>query len=544
VESPYESIHWNAATFTSTGTAVRVGQNGRIAWSTDQGHSWTDATTDANTNALAAVAFGASGIGIAVGDAGSIRRSGDGGLTWTTVHLGGVAMNSVTIGATGTVVAADQSGVFWRSADGGLTWTSITSGIGSTITRVAAMASGTLLASSGNGWMLRSTDDGMHWSATYSGNYVSDLVSLDSGVALAIGSGALIQRSTDDGLTWTSVVTGDRQSLQAVADVDASTAVAVGAGGRIRRTADGGATWGIVPSPVSINLYGVAFAGGTSSPNGLAVGESGTILRTSDGGQTWSFVGSWPAMGELHGVTWTSPGVAVAAGYNGMLRSIDGGATWATVAGFAPNSFLDERGVRRRDHRPRRQHAGADLAHDRRRRHLEQRGREARDGSDRLPSPTTAIALANDGTSLRSTDAGGHLDDAGRALRGPRLLQRHHLPRRQLRHRGRPLRLPDRRRWPDLDAADGRGGRVPARRGAAGRAHGRRGWRNGPDLRVDRVLRDRAARRRSRRASRPTRVDSGVGAESQQVRRVAINLAALEPQPAVPCRSQASVWGA
>ncbi len=406
MESPYESIHWSAATFTSTGTAVRVGVNGRIAWSTDQGHSWTDATTDANTNALSAVAFGASGIGIAVGDAGSIRRSADGGRTWTTVHLGGVAMTSVAIGATGTIVATDPSGVFWRSTDGGLTWTGIPSGIGSAITCVRVMVSGTLLAGTGNGWMLRSTDDGMNWSATYSGAYVSDIVSLDSGVDLAVGSGALLQRSTDDGLTWTSVVTGDRQSLQAIADVDASTAVAVGVSGRIRRTADAGVTWNIVPSPVSINLYGVAFAGGASSANGLAVGASGTILRTGDNGRTWSVVGSWPALGDLHSVTWPSSGVVIAAGDNGMLRSIDGGATWATVAGFTPNSFLTS--VAFGD--PATGLVGS----------LQGQIWRTTDGGATwnsvaakpdvvaivFPSPTTAIALANDGTSLRSTDGG------------------------------------------------------------------------------------------------------------------------------------------
>ncbi len=407
VETPYESLHWNGVAFASSGRAIRVGVGGHIALSADQGHTWTDATTDTNTNDLKAVDFGASGIGLAVGDGGTIRRSADNGATWTTVHLGGAGMTSVAFAPGGTAIATDWNGVFWRSTDGGLTWNSIASGGAIYLQRVRFTPSGVGLAVNASGAaLLRSVDDGLTWTPMSIDGGLLDIASLDGGVVLAGGGGATMLRSADDGQTWTSLVTGDRHTLLAVARVDSSTAVAVGLGGTIRRTADAGATWSNVPSHVAIGLYGVAFAGGSSSQNGLAVGENGTILRSADGGNSWSTVATLPAMGGLRSVAYASANVAVIGADNGLLRTTDGGASWTAVAGFG--LFSDLAGVSFGD-----ANVGVAIGAG------GQLWRTADGGATwtsvaaqpgllvtDFASPTTAVALDGDGTFLRSTDGG------------------------------------------------------------------------------------------------------------------------------------------
>lgn len=60
--------------------------------------------------------------------------------------------------------------------------------------------------------------------------------------------------------------------------------VAVGEQGRIVFSDDNGVSWKQVPSPTSVTLTSVYFAGGKE---GWAVGHSGVVLHSADGGQTW-----------------------------------------------------------------------------------------------------------------------------------------------------------------------------------------------------------------------------------------------------------------
>lgn len=60
--------------------------------------------------------------------------------------------------------------------------------------------------------------------------------------------------------------------------------VAVGEQGRIVLSDDNGASWKQVPTPTSVTLTAVCFAGGKQ---GWAVGHSGIVLHSADGGQTW-----------------------------------------------------------------------------------------------------------------------------------------------------------------------------------------------------------------------------------------------------------------
>jgi photosystem II stability/assembly factor-like uncharacterized protein len=330
--TPQQSYYFGAAAFTPAALAVIVGEQGHIRLSSDQGRTWTDAVTDADTNTLNDVAFG-GGIGIAVGDGGAIRRSGDGGHTWTTVHVGGASMGSVAIAPGGTVLVTDNMGMFYRSTDGGLTWIGVSGGFGSPLDRVHFSPSGVALASLSFGKIARSTDDGQTWTQVSSGSgYIEGFASFDGGVVTAIGGGATLLRSTDDGLTWHSSTTGNTSTLLGIAAIDASTAVAVGQGGTIRRTADAGTTWTDIASPSPASLYTVSFGTGAASNIGLAAGDNGTILRTTDAGAHWVVAAQIGGpTNYLHTIAWASVGIVIAAGDGEMLRSTDAGATWSVV---------------------------------------------------------------------------------------------------------------------------------------------------------------------------------------------------------------------
>ncbi|NTV71965.1 MAG: hypothetical protein HGA71_17685 [Azonexaceae bacterium] len=74
--------------------------------------------------------------------------------------------------------------------------------------------------------------------------------------------------------------------------------VAVGEQGRIVLSDDNGASWKQVPSPTSVTLTAVHFAG---DKQGWAVGHSGIVLHSTDGGQTWEKQLDGVQAAKLHG---------------------------------------------------------------------------------------------------------------------------------------------------------------------------------------------------------------------------------------------------
>lgn len=72
--------------------------------------------------------------------------------------------------------------------------------------------------------------------------------------------------------------------------------VAVGERGIVVLSDDNGAHWRQVPTPVSVTLTGVRFAG---AQHGYAVGHGGTVLATVDGGESWTRRLDGRRIGEL-----------------------------------------------------------------------------------------------------------------------------------------------------------------------------------------------------------------------------------------------------
>ncbi len=148
--------------------------------------------------------------------------------------------------------------------------------------------------------------------------------------------------------------------------------VAVGERGRIIVSDDNGLTWRQVPSPTSVTLTHVTFAGPS---DGWAVGGMGLVLHSSDGGLTWSkqfdgiqaanvalsaaqadikksgsndtttanlqsaqaMKGGGPSEPFLDVYALSSSNVIIAGAFGMAFSSPDGGVSWQSMADLFPN---------------------------------------------------------------------------------------------------------------------------------------------------------------------------------------------------------------
>ena len=126
---------------------------------------------------------------------------------------------------------------------------------------------------------------------------------------------------------------------------DRNNGCAVGDVGTIVRTTNAGQTWFTVPSPRTVDLYGVDFAKG--NPNILvAVGDSGRILRSSNGGSNWYIVNTFPGViFQDFDFATSTDGFAVGLGGK-IYKTTNAGQTWAqqfspSAASFRSVNFHD-----------------------------------------------------------------------------------------------------------------------------------------------------------------------------------------------------------
>ena len=169
---------WSDVTY-GNGTFVAVSYDGTVMYSTNNGSSWSSATTVPEANSWEQVAYG-NGVFVAVSSDGTNRTmySTDDGDTWTAVAS-----------------SATES------------WYSVAYGDGVFV----AVAAGT-------DTIMWSDDDGQSWNsetASSSANWNSVIYGYDSFVAVNTSGGAM--RSTDKGQTWSDESPAESNSWKGVA---------------------------------------------------------------------------------------------------------------------------------------------------------------------------------------------------------------------------------------------------------------------------------------------------------------------------------------
>ncbi len=157
----------------------------------------------------------------------------------------------------------------------------------------------------------------------------------------AVGEGGTTLRSDDGGQTWTGLASGTESNLSLLQEVDPNTIV-IGGGCTVRESSDGGATFHRLP--VNEAEHGcatsVAAFSFLNATTGYVEQADGSMLLTKDGGQTLEPKTAVPLNGASAGqIVFTSPttGFALASGSGGgrIYRTTDGAGSWVQVGSAA-----------------------------------------------------------------------------------------------------------------------------------------------------------------------------------------------------------------
>ena len=226
---------------------VVVGDRGYIAFSDDQGATWSRAKSPP-APLLTGVAFADAKNGWAVGHDSVILATQDGGATWSQQFsaaaeqrpLLDVLMVDAKVG-----IAVGAYGAYYETADG-KTWNA-----------------------------RKVLEDDKHLNAIVKGA---------DGKLVILGEAGTILTSADGGKTWAPVASPYKGSLFGAVVAGDGAIVAFGMRGRIYRSPDAGKTWKQVDNASQATLMG-----GTRLPDGAIViaGAAGTALVSRDHGQSF-----------------------------------------------------------------------------------------------------------------------------------------------------------------------------------------------------------------------------------------------------------------
>ena len=227
ISTSTDGINWNAVTpleYQRTLKSIAYGDgtfivthSNDVSYSTDNGQTWTDvedvfAEGGWTSPSIRDIAYG-GGTFVAVGDNGRIAYSSNGGRNWTEVAnstFGDTKINSVAFG-NNTFVAVGHTGKAAYSTNNGATWTAVANstfgsdecgdynifGIG--------YGNGTFVMAGMNGKTAYSTN-GTSWTAANatSTTATSTLngIAFGANTFVAVGDLGTIVRSTDNGKNW------------------------------------------------------------------------------------------------------------------------------------------------------------------------------------------------------------------------------------------------------------------------------------------------------------------------------------------------------
>jgi len=312
----------DGSTTTGSGTLTPVAPPTQPSSSSGSGSgamTWTvvDVSGIFDDNDINSIAYG-NDTWVAVGDYGKMAYSTDNGKTWTAVtdskfsntYEGNI--NTIAYG-NGTFVAGGGKGTIAYSADNGKTWTAVINypfteeliggGTFAFETNAIAYGNGTFVAVSYRGKIAYSIDDGKTWTTVadskFSTGHSTEFDEGDIIETIAYGDGKFVAGSfrgkmaySTDGKTWTAVTDskfssteGDEEHIKAIAYGN-GTWVAVGAstfGDRKSAYSSNGTIWTAGPNP----LYYGSFSVDAIAYGGNIFVAGGTDLAYSSDGKNW-----------------------------------------------------------------------------------------------------------------------------------------------------------------------------------------------------------------------------------------------------------------
>jgi photosystem II stability/assembly factor-like uncharacterized protein len=292
----------DAAVAIDTMRGIKVGQDGGIYLTSNQGMSWAEVNEQVSTN-YTHLAFSSPTNGFVAtnGASNEIERTTDAGNGWSKVFSAPSTINGIVFPNPGIGYAYGE-GFVSRTVDSGASWSTITStSVGNVLwMSFSSSAEGILLTSSDS--LLSTSDSGTSWQPLQGPpSHPTGLVStalFGSDTILVLGTRKVF-RSLDGGVVWDSsnlpypgktmrfsgpshgwIVGSGMQSEQPVGAV-------------ILNSSDCGASWGLQladTNDIREGLSDIAIANGDHAitTGYFTLGRKPPIFETSDGGNTWT----------------------------------------------------------------------------------------------------------------------------------------------------------------------------------------------------------------------------------------------------------------
>lgn len=177
-----------------------------------------------------------------------------------------------------------ENGCLFRTWDYGLSWDTLDAGTTETINDI-------YFTDAANGWIIGddgvlsvTADSGSTWTTVLQPQWgFTDFYGfayLDSmGVnPYIVGEAGCAQFSIDGGVTWYYAMTATTEDINMIRFGTPNSGIMVGNGGYILRTENAAFTWTIDASPVSSDLFDVAYASDTMA---FICGDNGVVLRSN-----------------------------------------------------------------------------------------------------------------------------------------------------------------------------------------------------------------------------------------------------------------------
>ncbi len=333
----------NCCYYEADGKIWIAGWNGKIAYSTDNGATWT-AQTSGTTDQIYSISMNALGVGFCAMNNGSpdqakLLTTTNFGANWTVMNLtitGNPHLYKIRQYGS-TVVLAGSSGYVGVSPDNGANWTHhIAAGGASTNMQDIILEGNNGFAGGWNGVLLKTTTAWTTFETVTNdfGLYFEGLNLLSNGNLLAVGWNGAIATSANNGVNWTDNVMSALDVFSAKA-VDENTWYLAGDKGYLLKTINGGQNFTRLHIPGNFDAYYACYF--KDAQEGWVTGKTtGKIFHTINGGTDWTTytVSGVTAAQSFFEIYFVSNLVGYVVGSNNIsAKTTDGGSTWTMLNG-------------------------------------------------------------------------------------------------------------------------------------------------------------------------------------------------------------------
>jgi len=272
---------------------------------------------------------------VAVGERGLVAYSDDDGRTWSQARTPvSVTLTKAFFVSSSTGWAVGHGGVILRTDDAGVTWVKQLDGI-----QAARLAAAKYVENATDPAFRRLAAAASQLESDGADKPFFDVVFLDAERGLAIGAYGLAFRTEDGGRRWEPALESLENPrgfhLYALARIGTAVII-VGEQGLLLKSTDGGRRFGAIPSPYKGSYFGaISLEGGDLYVFGLR----GSVFRSTDQGGSWARLET-PTAGSLNSAAALSGTTAAFTSQEGQVLVGTSSATALRIApGIAPAAY-------------------------------------------------------------------------------------------------------------------------------------------------------------------------------------------------------------